>query len=165
MAPERGRSVNSISRISGREQAGIDRDGTVPGPDRRPEFPLSPGRLSWPALGLGFRRRCPSCGRGRLFESYLRVVGACETCGEELARFRADDAPAYFTIAIVGHVAVFGLLLLEQNMTLPMWLLAALFVPGTLIATLMLLPRVKGALVGLHWSLGLRMARTTRGEP
>ncbi|MFO1188823.1 MAG: DUF983 domain-containing protein [Alphaproteobacteria bacterium] len=153
--------MTGILHNPGHEQTRIDQGGAAPAR----EFPATAGRLSWPALGLGFRQRCPSCGRGRMFESYLRVVRECQTCGEKLALYRADDAPAYFTIAIVGHLVVFGLLLLEQNLTLPLWQLIAVFVPATLIATLTLLPRVKGALVGLHWSLRLQTARPACGEP
>ena len=135
------------------------------GSDMNGSGPAPATGFSWPALGLGFRQRCPSCGEGRLFERYLRVMDRCQVCGAELGLYRADDAPAYFTIAVVGHAAVFGLLLVEQNLTLPMWQLGALFVPATLVASLALLPRIKGALVGLHWSLGLETARATRIEP
>jgi len=100
-----------------------------------------------------------------LFTGYLRVVAECASCGLALALYRSDDAPAYFTIAIIGHIAVFGLLLVEQTVTLPMWLLVAIFAPATLIGTLALLPRVKGALVGLHWTLRLQPTRAARDEP
>lgn len=121
--------------------------------------------FSWPALTLGFRRRCPSCGEGRLFQGYLRVVAKCQVCSAELGLYRADDAPAYFTIAIVGHIAVFALLMIEKTMTLPMWQLGAILVAATLAATLVLLPRIKGTLIGLHWSLGLQTARAPCVDP
>jgi uncharacterized protein (DUF983 family) len=37
-----------------------------------------------------------------------------------------------------------------------MWLQVAIFVPATLLLTLWLLPRAKGALLGLMWALRLR---------
>jgi uncharacterized protein (DUF983 family) len=54
------------------------------------------------ALGRGFRMKCPNCGIGSLFTSYLKVAPACSHCGEELHHHRADDAPPYFTILVVG---------------------------------------------------------------
>ena len=37
-----------------------------------------PDRPLVEAMVRGFVGRCPSCGRGRLFRSYLKVVGACD---------------------------------------------------------------------------------------
>jgi uncharacterized protein (DUF983 family) len=112
-----------------------------------------PPRDVWRALHRGFALRCPRCGRGTLFRSYLKVSDACPSCGEELHHHRADDAPPYFTILIVGHVVVGGVLALERAVAPPGWVQAALWLPLTLILTLLLLSRVKGALIGLQWAL------------
>src|SRR5690606_187072 len=68
--------------------------------------PALPPRSLALALRRGALCRCPACGRGRLFPRYLKVVPACPRCGEDLSHHRADDAPPYFTILIVGHVIV-----------------------------------------------------------
>jgi len=60
---------------------------------------------------------------------------------------RADDAPAYFTIAIVGHVVVSGLLALETFVHPPTWVQLAIWLPLTLVMTLGLLPYIKGAVM------------------
>ena len=69
-------------------------------------------------LGLAARRglagRCPHCGEGRLYRAYLKVVDACPVCGEDLSPQRADDAPAYVTMLIVGHFVVAGALAAEE---------------------------------------------------
>ena len=62
-----------------------------------------PDRSLREAMTRGFLGRCPACGRGRLFCSYLKVVNSCKICGEELSGHRADDAPAYVTLLIVAH--------------------------------------------------------------
>jgi uncharacterized protein (DUF983 family) len=59
--------------------------------------------------------------------------------------FRADDVPAYFTIAIVGHIVVTGLLLMESLLHSPAWLQAAIWLPATLLLSFGLLPFIKGA--------------------
>ena len=97
--------------------------------------------------------RCPNCRQGRLFGKYLKVRDACPTCGEALYHHRADDAPAYFTILIVGHFVVGGALSLERWFSPPTWVHLAIWLPLTLTGCLLLLPRVKGALVGLQWAL------------
>ena len=108
------------------------------------------------ALWRGFRRRCPSCGRGAIFAGYVRVRDACDSCGLPLAAYRADDAPAYFTIAIVGHVIVPAMLILERVAQPAAWVHTATWLPLTLAMTLALLPRVKGALLGIHWVLRIK---------
>ena len=98
--------------------------------------------------------RCPNCGEGKLFASYLKVADRCPACGEELFHQRADDAPPYVTIFIVGHIVIGGLLLAEE-----FWpdLPVAVHVVGwsllTIVLSLVLLPVAKGALIGLQWAL------------
>ncbi|MCJ7599730.1 MAG: DUF983 domain-containing protein, partial [Methyloceanibacter sp.] len=58
------------------------------------------------AIQRGLLLRCPACGQGRMFRRYLKVADQCPSCGEALHHHRADDAPPYFTIAIVGHIVV-----------------------------------------------------------
>jgi uncharacterized protein (DUF983 family) len=112
-----------------------------------------PARSVGRALLRGFALTCPRCGVGALFRRYLKVSPECPACGEALHHQRADDAPAYFTIVIVGHVIVGGVLALERAYAPPTWVHAAIWLPLTLGGTLWLLPRVKGALVGLQWAL------------
>ena len=97
--------------------------------------------------------RCPACGKGRLFGAYLKVVDACEACGTDLHHHRADDAPAYFTILIVGHFIIAGVLATEfVGPDLPFWIPAAIWSILALVWSLWMLPRIKGALVGLQWA-------------
>ena len=108
-------------------------------------------------LGLAVRRglagRCPRCGEGRLFRAYLKVNDACPVCGEDFTPQRADDAPAYVTILIVGHFVVAGVVAAED-----LWpdspVLVDAFVWAALAAALSMamLPRVKGALIGYQWA-------------
>jgi uncharacterized protein (DUF983 family) len=111
-----------------------------------------PQRDVWRAMLDGFRSRCPACGKGALFGRYLKVQETCPSCGEALHHHRADDAPPYFTIMIVGHVVVGAILPVERMYAPPLWLHAALWLPLTLVLALWLLPRVKGTIVGLQWA-------------
>ncbi len=104
------------------------------------------------AMGRGAMLRCPHCGKGRLFGRYLKVVDKCASCGEELHHHRADDAPPYFTMLIVGHIVVAGVLALEIEWHPAFWVHIVLWLPLTLGLSLWLLPRIKGAIVGLQWA-------------
>lgn len=97
--------------------------------------------------------RCPACGEGSLYTAYLKVAPVCPTCGEELHHQQADDGPAYFTMFIVGHIVVGGLLSVEQAYAPPTWVQLAIWLPTLLILSLALLPVVKGAMIGLQWAL------------
>jgi len=101
----------------------------------------------------GLMLRCPACGQGRLFRRYLKVADQCPSCGEALHHHRADDAPPYFTIVIIGHIVVGLVLAVEMAYRPPLWLHAALWLPLTVILALIVLPLIKGALVGLQWAL------------
>ena len=71
-----------------------------------------------------------------MFRRYLKVVDACPHCGEELHHHRADDAPPYFTIVIVGHIVVGLVLAVEMAYRPPLWVHAALWLPLTLLVAL-----------------------------
>lgn len=107
------------------------------------------------ALGRGALCKCPSCGEGQLFRSYLKVADTCTACGQELHHHRADDLPAYVVMSIVGHIVVGLVLWAEVRYAPPYWLHAALWLPLTLGLTFGLLQPVKGAIVALQWKLGM----------
>ncbi|MCT8973180.1 DUF983 domain-containing protein [Microbaculum marinisediminis] len=104
------------------------------------------------AMLRGLRMRCPACGGGSIFRAYLKVNDACPTCGEALHHHRADDAPPYFTIVIVGHIVVPLVLTVERMFAPAIWLQASVWTLITVALCMMLLPPIKGALVGLQWA-------------
>ena len=105
------------------------------------------------AMRRGAAQRCPACGEGKLFTSYLKVAHACPNCGEELHHHRADDAPPYFTMIIVCHFVVAGVMMVEDYFHPECWLHILMWFPLTIGMSLFLLPRIKGALIGLQWAL------------
>lgn len=117
------------------------------------QFGGGSGRPLVNAMRRGLGGTCPSCGRGRLFYRYLKVVDICGDCGEELHHQRADDAPPYFTMLLVGHIIVPLALLLERIVHPATWVHMALWLPATVALVLLVLPRVKGTLIGMQWSL------------
>ena len=121
--------------------------GAPPNKDEAP-------RNAWQAIRKGLRGRCPNCGEGKMFRSYLKVNDACPHCGEELFHQRADDAPPYMTIFVVGHIiGTFMILVEEYWPDAPMWLHAMVWPTITLILSLWLLPIIKGGLIGHQWAL------------
>jgi uncharacterized protein (DUF983 family) len=119
-----------------------------------------------PALLRGWRRTCPSCGTGPLMRGYLKVRDDCAVCGEALHHHRADDGPAYLTILLVGHLLGPLLLVVFMRWRPDPLLLAAGFSVAAVALSLVLLPRLKGALVGLQWSQFMHgFGPAARGAP
>lgn len=110
-------------------------------------------RSPWLAIGRGLRARCPACARGRLYDRYLKTTKICSNCGEELFHHRADDAPPYFTMLIVGHVVVALVLATEIALSPPAWVHMLVWLPLTVILSALLLPSIKGAVLALQWAL------------
>ncbi len=118
------------------------------------------------ALRRGFVGRCPHCGEGRLFRAYLKVVDNCPRCGEDYSHQRADDAPPYITMLIVGHFIVAGILAVDDLWPdAPMLWTGVFWAALTVAASLALLPRVKGALVGYQWALRMHGFGGREKEP
>ena len=104
----------------------------------------------------GFVMRCPECGKGKLFRAYLKVDPICDVCGHENSQYKADDGPAYFTMVLVGHLIIAPLLVFEFIWTWNPAVVLAMILPALALITLVTLPVVKGATVGLLWGLGLK---------
>ena len=105
-----------------------------------------------PAMLRGWKLRCPQCGTGPIMDGYLTVRDTCEVCNEDLSHQRADDGPAYVTIIICGHIlAPLMLFVFERfhpSTTVMVVGFSILFVS----LALFMLPRIKGAFVGLQWA-------------
>jgi uncharacterized protein (DUF983 family) len=111
-----------------------------------------PARDTRVALRRGWARSCPSCGAGQMMQGYLTVRDTCPQCGEALHHQRADDGPAYLTILIVGHLMAPLLLWVYSSFQPEPAVLIAIFSTFVVATSLYLLPRIKGAMVGLQWA-------------
>ncbi|GLQ57511.1 DUF983 domain-containing protein [Devosia nitrariae] len=105
------------------------------------------------AMWKGGLCRCPKCGEGKLFRAYLKVDRTCSACGEEFFHHRADDLPPYVAIFVVGHVLVGLMLHMEMVWRVHPMTYIYTMVPLAIILPLLMLPSIKGAIVGLQWAL------------
>jgi uncharacterized protein (DUF983 family) len=121
-------------------------------------------RSSRQAMWRGVQSLCPACGQGHLYKSYIKVADSCDQCSEDLHHQRADDAPPYFTIFIVAHIVIPAMVIVERVWKPELWLHMAIWLPLTLVLTLVLLPAVKGAVVGLQWALRMHGFGTQASE-
>jgi len=94
---------------------------------------------------------CPACGKGKLFQGYLKVAGRCSVCGLDLSGYENADGPAVFVMLLMGFVVVGLALIVEVKYQPPFWLHGLLWVPFILLSTYFLLPPLKGWLIGVNY--------------
>ncbi|WP_306015936.1 DUF983 domain-containing protein [Oceanicaulis sp. MMSF_3324] len=103
------------------------------------------------SLRAGLLGRCPRCGKGALFRSYLKVADACGVCGLDFSNEDSGDGPAVFVMSIVGFIVVPAALALELAVSPPVWLHMLLWLPLSTVLTLLILPPFKATLFALQW--------------
>jgi uncharacterized protein (DUF983 family) len=97
----------------------------------------------------GLRGRCPRCGQGRLYASYLTVAPRCSHCGLDLSRHDSGDGPAVFVVLIVGFAVVGAALVVEVLWSPPLWVHLVAWIALATGLALALLPPFKGVLIAL----------------
>lgn len=112
-------------------------------------------------ISAGLASRCPTCGQGRVYRSYLKFKPSCEACGQDFTIADTADGPAFF----VGFIVLilfgpFGFLIPMAN--LPVWVRVLLMIGlaiVTIIASLIMLPKAKSLLMALQISHKAEEAR------
>lgn len=94
--------------------------------------------------------RCPCCGEGKLFKSFLKQVDNCAACGESFGQIRADDAAPWLTIIVVGHVFLPFAFMVNVDF-LPTWAAMTLWSALFAAISLAVLPRAKGLMLAILW--------------
>jgi len=117
-----------------------------------PQIDTISDRPKGQAFKRGLFGKCPNCGEGKIYRAYLKVNDACPVCQENLSLHRADDAPPYITIVIVGHLLIGLLLHLEMVWRIPPMMYIYTLVPLAIILPLLLLPPIKGVVINLQWA-------------
>ena len=110
-------------------------------------------------LKSGLRLRCPSCGIGKLYKSFLKLDKACGNCGEDFSHADTADGPAVFVMLIAGFVIVFSALIVEVRYEPPYWVHVVAWLPLTLLLPLVMLPFAKSLLFAFQSRLKALEAR------
>jgi uncharacterized protein (DUF983 family) len=96
------------------------------------------------AAALG---KCPVCGQGRLFKSYLKIADACGACGMNFKAAETGDGPVVFVILIAGFAACVGLVVSLLGLGWPVWLLLSVWPAFAVVVSLILMPILKGLMI------------------
>ncbi|WP_119306839.1 DUF983 domain-containing protein [Cohaesibacter haloalkalitolerans] len=95
--------------------------------------------------------KCPRCGKGRLYRSFLKVADRCDVCGLDYGFIDSGDGPAVFVIMIVGFISTGGLLYTEFTYEPPVWLQVIIWAPVAILLCLAFLYWLKGALIAQQY--------------
>ncbi len=117
-----------------------------------PSFDPGTQDIDWlAALRTGWTGRCPRCGEGAIFASWMTLHERCPVCGLNLADHDAGDGPAVFLIFILGTVITIAALVVEAWLRPPLWLHFTLWSALTLGATVALLRPARALTLGLTY--------------
>lgn len=72
-------------------------------------------------LVAGLQCRCPRCGKGPLFDGYLKIAPACSQCGLSFAGNDTGDGPAFFIMLPLCILTAVFALIFELKVEPPMW--------------------------------------------
>lgn len=119
----------------------------------------SSGGLS--PLATGLKGRCPRCGEGHLFSGFLSVAENCDSCGLDFGFADSGDGPAVLIMFPVGAIVVLAWLITDALFGFPPIVHLLLWLPATLILSLLMLRPFKGAMINLQYKHGANPG----GEP
>ena len=112
----------------------------------------------------GLSCTCPRCGQGKLFDGFIKLRPQCRSCGLDYSFADAGDGPAVFVILIIGFVVVGLALWMEVTYGPPLWLHFILWIPLTVVLSLVSLRWAKGILISLQYRHKAAEGRLDRKE-
>jgi uncharacterized protein (DUF983 family) len=86
-----------------------------------------------------------------LFDGLLTVTERCEVCGLAFSGHDAGDGPAVAAVFILGFWIIGLAWVLEVFLSPPLWVHAAIWIPLTVIGSVVLLRPLKGMTVAMQY--------------
>lgn len=120
---------------------------------------------TWPKLDplkTGPFGRCPRCGQGHLFKSFLQIADKCDVCGLDFSYADPADGPAFFVLCFTCVPAVVWTLMLEILASPPFWVHLVTSLPLLLIMCILPLRPLKGWLVASQFFFKAREGRLVK---
>jgi len=112
---------------------------------------MSAGYAPVSPLAAALFCRCPRCGKGKVLQGWLAIAPRCTVCDLDLRGEDVGDGPAALVILVLGAVVVAGAVLLEAKLEPPIWVHLLIWVPVTLLGTVLLLRALKAWLIAQQY--------------
>lgn len=114
-------------------------------------MPSLPSTEAVSTVRAGLSCRCPRCGRGKLFDGFLKVAAICTSCGLDLQAEDSGDGPAVFLIFILGFTVAPLAVWAGVTTDWPVWVHVILWGGLALGLTLGLLRPSKALVIALQY--------------
>lgn len=98
-------------------------------------------------IGTGIKGRCPRCGKGSLFQGFLKLRRSCDVCGLDYSFADPADGPAFFSMMVMAFPVTGFALWLEVAYEAPFWVHLVTSLPLLLALCILPLRPLKGWLV------------------
>ncbi|MFD2265618.1 DUF983 domain-containing protein [Lacibacterium aquatile] len=121
----------------------------------------------WPAIPphkTGLKGRCPRCGKGSIFQGFLKLAPQCRVCGLDFSFADPADGPAFFVMMFACVPAVLLALWIEIAFEPPTWVHLVTTLPVLLLTCIPTLRPLKGWLVSSQYFFKAEEARSVVPE-
>lgn len=98
---------------------------------------------------------CPRCHKRTLFDTPASVAYRCEACGLEFGQFERGSRAASIVTFAVAAMLMGAVLLIDEWLRFPMWLMGLIVVPLTIATTLAALRFLKTVLLMARYQRSL----------
>jgi uncharacterized protein (DUF983 family) len=115
-----------------------------------PPMPAKHDKFRW-IIACGWKGKCPRCGEGHMFQSWLKVADVCDVCRLDFRFAAPDDGPAFFSLCIVAFPLAFFIVWLQVAFDPPWWVHLFTSLPVMVLGTLLPLRPIKGWLVASQY--------------
>lgn len=95
--------------------------------------------------------KCPRCGKGPLFEGFLKVRSNCPSCHQDFASLDTGDGPAVFIMLIASILVLVPAFIIEFVYSPPFWIYGVTAVPLLIALSLGLLRPAKALMFALQF--------------
>ncbi len=99
----------------------------------------------------GWKGLCPRCGKGKMFQSWLKVRDRCNVCDLDYRFSSPDDGPAFFSLTFAAFPLLFLVVWMQVSLELSLPVLLAIAIPLMVIGCLLPLRPIKGWLVASQY--------------
>jgi uncharacterized protein (DUF983 family) len=106
--------------------------------------------------------RCPRCGQGHMFQSFIKLAPSCEICGLDFSYADPADGPAFFVQMFTSVPAVIFAIMLEILAGPPYWVHLLTSLPLLLATTILPIRPLKGWLVASQFYFKAQEGRLVR---
>jgi uncharacterized protein (DUF983 family) len=112
-----------------------------------------------PPIDSGLKGCCPRCGAKTLFRTFLAFADACTNCGLDFREFNVGDGPVVFLTLGIGTIITILAVVVELAFQPGFLIHALLWIPLSLVLTVLTLRVAKGWLLALEFRNRAREGR------